>query len=146
MGKESTLAKKVLTLIKLQIPGGQANPAPPVGPALGQHGVNIMEFCKAFNAQTAQENGRITPVEITVFEDRSFTFITKTPPAAVLIKEALGIESGSGEPNRSKVGRLSQAQLRSIAETKMPDLNARDVDEAMKVIAGTARSMGVETE
>jgi large subunit ribosomal protein L11 len=146
MGKESTLAKKVLTLIKLQIPGGQANPAPPVGPALGQHGVNIMEFCKAFNAQTAQENGRITPVEITVFEDRSFTFITKTPPAAVLIKEALGIESGSGEPNRNKVGRLSQAQLRSIAETKMPDLNARDVDEAMKVIAGTARSMGVETE
>ena len=129
------MAKKVLTLIKLQIPGGQANPAPPVGPALGQHGVNIMEFCKAFNAQTAQENGRIIPVEITVFEDRSFTFITKTPPAAVLIKEALGLESGSGEPNRDKVGRLSQAQLRSIAETKMPDLNARDVEEAMKVIA-----------
>jgi large subunit ribosomal protein L11 len=140
------VAKKVLTLIKLQIPGGQANPAPPVGPALGQHGVNIMEFCKAFNAQTAQENGRITPVEITVFEDRSFTFITKTPPAAVLIKEALNLESGSGEPNRNKVGRLSNAQLRSIAETKMPDLNARDVDEAMKVIAGTARSMGVETD
>ncbi len=140
------MAKKILTLIKLQIPGGQANPAPPVGPALGQHGVNIMEFCKAFNAQTAQENGRITPVEITVFEDRSFTFITKTPPAAVLIKEALGLESGSGEPNRNKVGRLSNAQLRSIAETKMPDLNARDVDEAMKVIAGTARSMGVEVE
>jgi large subunit ribosomal protein L11 len=138
------VAKKVLTLIKLQIPGGQANPAPPVGPALGQHGVNIMEFCKAFNAQTAQENGRITPVEITVFEDRSFTFITKTPPAAVLIKEALAIEKGSGEPNRDKVGRLSPAQLRSIAETKMPDLNARDVDEAMKVIAGTARSMGVD--
>ncbi len=140
------MAKKVLTLIKLQIPGGQANPAPPVGPALGQHGVNIMEFCKAFNAQTAQENGRITPVEITVFEDRSFTFITKTPPAAVLIKEALGLESGSGEPNRDKVGRLTQAQLRSIAETKMPDLNARDVEQAMKVIAGTARSMGVETD
>ena len=140
------MAKKVLTLIKLQIPGGQANPAPPVGPALGQHGVNIMEFCKAFNAQTAHENGRIIPVEITVFEDRSFTFITKTPPAAVLIKEALGIDSGSGEPNRDKVGRLTQAQLRSIAETKMPDLNARDVDEAMKVIAGTARSMGVETD
>jgi large subunit ribosomal protein L11 len=140
------MAKKILTLIKLQIPGGQANPAPPVGPALGQHGVNIMEFCKAFNAQTAQENGRITPVEITVFEDRSFTFITKTPPAAVLIKEALGLESGSGEPNRDKVGRLTQAQLRSIAETKMPDLNARDVEEAMKVIAGTARSMGVETD
>ena len=140
------MAKKVLTIIKLQIPGGQANPAPPVGPALGQHGVNIMEFCKAYNAQTAHENGRIIPVEITVFEDRSFTFITKTPPAAVLIKEALGLESGSGEPNRHKVGRLTQAQLRSIAETKMPDLNARDVDEAMKVIAGTARSMGVETD
>ena len=138
--------KKVTGLIKLQINAGAANPAPPVGPALGQHGVNIMEFCKAFNAQTAQENGRITPVEITVFEDRSFTFITKTPPAAVLIKEALGLESGSGEPNRTKVGRLSQAQLRSIAETKMTDLNARDVEQAMKVIAGTARSMGVETE
>ena len=140
------MAKKVLTIIKLQIPGGQANPAPPVGPALGQHGVNIMEFCKAFNAQTAQENGRITPVEITVFEDRSFTFITKTPPAAVLIKEALNLEKGSGEPNRTKVGKLSQSQLRSIAETKMPDLNARDVEEAMRVIAGTARSMGVEVE
>jgi len=140
------MAKKVLTIIKLQIPGGQANPAPPVGPALGQHGVNIMEFCKAFNAQTAQENGRITPVEITVFEDRSFTFITKTPPAAVLIKEALSLEKGSGEPNREKVGRLSQSQLRSIARTKMPDLNARDIDEAMKVIAGTARSMGVEVD
>jgi large subunit ribosomal protein L11 len=140
------MAKKVLTIIKLQIPGGQANPAPPVGPALGQHGVNIMEFCKAFNAQTAQENGRITPVEITVFEDRSFTFITKTPPAAVLIKEVLGLETASGEPNRDKVGRLTQSQLRSIAETKMPDLNARDVDEAMKVIAGTARSMGVEVD
>jgi large subunit ribosomal protein L11 len=138
------MAKKILTLIKLQIPGGQANPAPPVGPALGQHGVNIMEFCKAFNAQTAQENGRITPVEITVFEDRSFTFITKTPPAAVLIKEVLNLESGSGEPNRTKVGRLTQAQVRSIAETKMPDLNARDIDQAMKIIEGTARSMGVE--
>ena len=139
------MAKKVLTLIKLQIPAGAANPAPPVGPALGQHGVNIMEFCKAFNAQTADQNGRIIPVEITVFEDRSFTFITKTPPAAVLIKEALGIQKGSGEPNREKVGRLSRDQVRQIAETKMPDLNARDVDEAMKVIAGTARSMGVET-
>jgi len=138
------MAKKVLTLIKLQIPGGQANPAPPVGPALGQHGVNIMEFCKAFNAQTQAENGRIIPVEITVFEDRSFTFITKTPPAAVLIKEALNVEKGSGEPNREKVGRLSQSQLRRIAETKMQDLNARDVEQAMKVIAGTARSMGVE--
>ena len=135
------MEKKVLTLIKLQIPGGQANPAPPVGPALGQHGVNIMEFCKAFNAQTAQENGRITPVEITVYEDRSFSFITKTPPAAVLIKEALRVEKGSGEPNREKIGRLRQ-----IAETKMPDLNARDVEQAMLVIAGTARSMGVEVE
>jgi large subunit ribosomal protein L11 len=140
------VAKKILTLIKLQIPGGQANPAPPVGPALGQHGVNIMEFCKAFNAQTQQENGRITPVEITVYEDRSFTFITKTPPAAVLIKEALNIQKGSPEPNREKVGRLSRNQLRKIAETKLVDLNARDVDHAMLVVAGTARSMGVEVE
>ena len=140
------MAKKVLTIIKLQIPGGQANPAPPVGPALGQHGVNIVEFTKAFNAQTAAENGRITPVEITVYEDRSFTFITKTPPAAVLIKEALGIDSGSAEPNRVKVGKLSTSQLRSIAELKMPDLNANDVEQAMKVIAGTARSMGVEVD
>jgi large subunit ribosomal protein L11 len=140
------MAKKVLTLIKLQIPGGQANTAPPVGPALGQHGVNIVEFTKAFNAQTAHENGRIIPVEITVYEDRSFTFITKTPPAAVLIKEALNIEKGSGEPNREKVGKLTKAQVRSIAEAKMPDLNANDVDQAMKVIAGTARSMGVEVE
>ena len=140
------MAKTVLTLNKLHIPGGQANPAPPVGPALGQHGVNIMEFCKAFNAKTADQNGRITPVEITVFEDRSFTFITKTPPAAVLIKEALALEKGSAEPNRTKVGRLSQAQLRQIAETKMPDLNARDVEQAMLVVAGTARSMGVEVD
>ena len=140
------MAKKVLTLIKLQIPGGQANPAPPVGPALGQHGVNIVEFTKAFNAQTAHENGRIIPVEITVYEDRSFTFITKTPPAAVLIKEVLNLKSGSGEPNMVKVGKITQDQLRSIAETKMPDLNARDVEEAMKVVAGTARSMGVEVE
>jgi large subunit ribosomal protein L11 len=140
------MAKKVLTIIKLQIPGGQANPAPPVGPALGQHGVNIMEFCKAFNAQTADQNGRITPVEITVFEDRSFTFITKTPPAAVLIKEQINLEKGSGEPNRNKVGKLTQSQLREIAETKMPDLNANDVEAAMKIIAGTARSMGVEVE
>lgn len=140
------MAKKIITVIKLQIPGGKANPAPPVGPALGQHGVNIMEFCKAFNALTAAEEGRITPVEITVYEDRSFTFITKTPPAAVLIKEALNIQSGSAVPNRTKVGQLTQAQLRSIAETKMPDLNARDLDAAMAVIAGTARSMGVEVE
>ena len=138
------MAKKVLTLIKLQIPGGQANPAPPVGPALGQHGVNIMEFCKAFNAQTAQAGGRITPVEITVYEDRSFTFITKTPPAAVLIKQAAGIDKGSGEPNREKVGTISEAQVRAIAEQKLQDLNAHDVDQASKIIAGTARSMGVD--
>src|SRR4051812_17689745 len=138
------MAKKVLTLIKLQVPAGAANPAPPVGPALGQHGVNIMEFCKTFNAQTQQDAGTIIPVEITVFEDRSFTFITKTPPAAVLIKEAAGIDKGSGEPNREKVGRISEAQVREIAEKKMPDLNAHDVDQAAKIIAGTARSMGVE--
>ena len=138
------MAKKVLTLIKLQVPGGAANPAPPVGPALGQHGVNIMEFCKAFNAQTQDQNGRIIPVVITVFEDRSFTFITKTPPAAVLIKEAAGIDKGSGEPNRTKVGKITQAQVRQIAETKMQDLNAGDIDQAAKIIAGTARSMGVE--
>jgi large subunit ribosomal protein L11 len=138
------MAKKVLTLIKLQVPGGQANPAPPVGPALGQHGVNIMEFCKAFNAQTQDQNGRIIPVEITVFEDRSFTFITKTPPAAVLIKEAAGLQKGSAEPNRDKVGRISKDQVRQIAETKLPDLNARDIDQAAKIIEGTARSMGVE--
>ena len=138
------MAKKILTLIKLQIPAGAANPAPPVGPALGQHGVNIMEFCKAFNAQTQDQNGRIIPVEITVYEDRSFTFITKTPPAAVLIKEAAGIEKGSGEPNREKVASLTMDQVRQIAETKLQDLNARDVDQAAKIIAGTARSMGVE--
>jgi large subunit ribosomal protein L11 len=138
------MAKKVLTMIKLQIPGGQANPAPPVGPALGQHGVNIMEFCKAFNAQTADQNGRIIPVEITVFEDRSFTFITKTPPAAVLIKEALRLEKGSGEPNREKVGMLTRKQVEDIAQIKLVDLNARDIDAAMKIVEGTARSMGVE--
>ncbi|HEX8743371.1 MAG TPA: 50S ribosomal protein L11 [Thermoleophilaceae bacterium] len=138
------MAKKVMTIIKLQVPGGAANPAPPVGPALGQHGVNIMEFCKAFNAQTQDQNGRIIPVEITVFEDRSFTFITKTPPAAVLIKEAAGLDKGSGEPNRNKVGSITADQVRQIAETKMPDLNARDLDQAAKIIEGTARSMGVE--
>ena len=138
------MAKKVLTLIKLQIPGGQANPAPPVGPALGQHGVNIMEFCKAFNAQTAQENGRIIPVEIKVYEDRSFDFITKTPPAAVLIKEALRLEKGSAEPNRTKVAKLTRAQVLQIAERKLPDLNAHTVEQAAKIIEGTARSMGVE--
>jgi large subunit ribosomal protein L11 len=140
------VAKKVLTMIKLQIPAGAANPAPPVGPALGQHGVNIMEFCKAFNARTQQDAGTIIPVEITVFEDRSFEFITKTPPAAVLIREALGIEKGSGEPNREKVGRLTLDQCREIAERKMPDLNANDIDAASRIIAGTARSMGVEVE
>jgi large subunit ribosomal protein L11 len=138
------MAKKVLTLIKLQVPGGQANPAPPVGPALGQHGVNIMEFTKAFNAQTQDQVGRIIPVEITVYEDRSFTFITKTPPAASLIKEAAGIDKGSPEPHREKVGSITHDQVRAIAETKMPDLNARDLDQAAKIVAGTARSMGVE--
>ena len=138
------MARKVLTMIKLQIPAGAANPAPPVGPALGQHGVNIMEFCKAFNAQTQSQAGTIIPVEITVYEDRSFTFITKTPPAAVLIKQAIGIEKGSGEPHREKVGTISRAQVREIAETKMPDLNANDVEHAMRIIEGTARSMGVD--
>jgi large subunit ribosomal protein L11 len=138
------MAKKVLTQIKLQVPGGSANPAPPVGPALGQHGVNIMEFCKSFNAQTQDQNGRIIPVVITVFEDRSFTFITKTPPAAVLIKEAAGIAKGSGEPNRTKVAKITQQQVRDIAEAKMQDLNANDIDQAAKIIAGTARSMGVD--
>ena len=138
------MARKVLTLIKLQVPAGQANPAPPVGPALGQHGVNIMEFCKGFNAQTQQDTGLIIPVVITVFEDRSFTFITKTPPAAVLIKQAINLDKGSGEPNRTKVGTITDAQVRQIAEKKLPDLNAHDVDQAAKIIAGTARSMGVE--
>ena len=138
------MAKKVLTLIKLQIQAGAATPAPPVGPALGQHGVNIMEFVKAYNAQTESERGNVIPVEITVYEDRSFTFITKTPPAAVLIKQAANLEKGSGEPHREKVGRITQAQLREIAEKKLPDLNAHDVDQAAKIIAGTARSMGVE--
>jgi large subunit ribosomal protein L11 len=138
------MAKKVLTLIKLQIQAANANPAPPVGPALGQHGVNIMDFCKAFNAQTQADGGTIIPVEITVYEDRSFTFITKTPPAAVLIKEAINIGKGSGEPHVNKVGTISQDQIRQIAERKMPDLNANDIDAASKIIAGTARSMGVD--
>ena len=137
------MAKKTLTVIKLQIQAGNANPAPPVGPALGQHGVNIMDFCKAFNAQTQSEGGTIIPVEITVYEDRSFTFITKTPPAAVLIKEAIKIPKGSGEPHVNKVGTISQDQIRAIAERKMPDLNANDVEAAEKIIAGTARSMGI---
>jgi large subunit ribosomal protein L11 len=138
------MAKKVLTTIKLQAVGGQASPAPPVGPALGQHGINIMEFCKAFNAQTQQDMGTVIPVVITVYEDRSFTFVTKTPPAAVLIKQAINLEKGSGEPNRNKVGTISKAQVRQIAEKKLPDLNAHDIDQAAKIIEGTARSMGVE--
>ncbi|MDP9384272.1 MAG: 50S ribosomal protein L11 [Actinomycetota bacterium] len=138
------MAKKVLTTIKLQAAGGQATPAPPVGPALGQHGINIMEFCKAFNAQTQGDAGTTIPVVITVYEDRSFTFVTKTPPAAVLIRQAIGIEKGSGEPNRTKVGTITEEQVRAIAEKKLADLNAHDVDQASKIIAGTARSMGVE--
>jgi len=138
------MAKKVLTNIKLQAVGGQASPAPPVGPALGQHGVNIMEFVKAFNAQTQSDAGTIIPVVITVYEDRSFTFVTKSPPAAVLIKQAIGLDKGSAEPHMTKVGKISAAQIREIAEKKLPDLNAHDVDEATKIIAGTARSMGVD--
>ena len=138
--------KKVLTVIKLQAPGGQASPAPPVGPALGQHGINIMEFVKAFNAQTADNMGVTTPVVITVYEDRSFTFVTKTPPAAVLIRQAIGIDKGSGEPHRTKVGTITEEQLRQIAERKLADLNAHDVDQAVKIIEGTARSMGVEVQ
>jgi len=140
------VAKKVRAIIKLQIPAGQANPAPPVGPALGQHGVNIMEFCKAYNAQTQDKVGTIIPVEITVFEDRSFTFILKTPPAAVLIRQAAGLPKGSGNPKRDKVGQISRDQLRQIAEVKLPDLNANDVEAAMNILAGTARSMGVVVE
>jgi large subunit ribosomal protein L11 len=136
--------RKVLTQIKLQAVGGQASPAPPVGPALGQHGVNIMEFVKAFNAQTQGDAGTVIPVVITVYEDRSFTFVTKSPPAAVLIKQALSLEKGSAEPHRDKVGRITADQLQQIAERKMKDLNARDLDAAVKIIAGTARSMGVE--
>ncbi len=138
------MAKKVLTTIKLQAVGGAASPAPPVGPALGQHGINIMEFCKAFNAQTQQDAGTVIPVVITVYEDRSFTFITKTPPAADLIRKAIGIEKGSAEPHREKVGTITQAQLREIAQQKLADLNAHDLDAAAKIVAGTARSMGVE--
>src|SRR5437868_15489430 len=140
------MARKVLTEIKLPVPAGAAKPAPPVGPALGQHGVNIMEFCKAFNAQTQDQGGTIIPVVITVYEDRSFTFVTKSPPAAVLIKQAISLEKGSAEPHRDKVGQISQDQLREIAEKKMKDLNANDLDAAAKSIAGTARSMGVEVE
>ncbi len=137
------MAKKVIGFIKLQIPAGQANPAPPVGPALGQHQVNIMQFCQAFNAATQDKMGTIIPVEISVYEDRSFTFITKTPPAAILLKQAAGLDKGSGVPHREKVGSVTKAQVREIAEIKMPDLNANDVENAMRIIAGTARSMGI---
>ena len=138
--------KKLAALIKLQIQAGAATPAPPVGPALGQHGVNIMEFCKAYNAATESQRGQVMPVEISVYEDRSFTFITKTPPAARLILKAAGVEKGSGEPHKTKVAQLTRAQVREIAETKMPDLNANDLDAAEKIIAGTARQMGITVE
>jgi large subunit ribosomal protein L11 len=138
------MAKKILTTIKLQARGGAATPAPPVGPALGQHGINIMEFCKAFNAQTQADAGTIIPVVITVYADRSFSFVTKTPPAAVLIRQAIGIDKGSAEPHRLKVGKITNAQIREIAEKKMDDLNANDLDAASRIVAGTARSMGVD--
>ncbi len=138
------MAQKVTALIKLQIPAGKATPAPPVGPALGQHGVNIMAFTKAFNERTKKDVGMIIPVIITVYADRSFTFVTKTPPAAVLIKKACGIEKGSGTPNKTKVSKITREQIKKIAETKMPDLNAASIEAAMKMVAGTARSMGVE--
>ena len=138
------MAKKIMSFIKLQVPAGQATPSPPIGPALGQHGVNIMEFCKSFNSQTQSQAGMITPVVITVYADRSFSFITKTPPAAVLIKKELGIEKGAAEPNKESVGELKRAQLESIARIKMTDMNCYDVEAAMKVVAGTARSMGVQ--
>jgi len=140
------MAKKVIGTIKLQIPAGNANPSPPVGPALGQHGVNIMEFCKAFNARTQDRQGLIIPVIITVYQDHTFTFITKTPPAAVLLRIAAGLEKGSGEPNRNKVGSVTRAQVKEIAETKMEDLNANDIEMAMRQIEGTARSMGILVE
>lgn len=140
------MAKKVAAVIKLQVPAGKANPAPPVGPALGQHGVNIMEFCKSFNERTANQVGTIIPVEITVYEDRSFTFITKTPPAAVLLKQAAGIEKGSAKPHVDKVAKLTRRQIREIAELKMPDLSATDLDAAERIIEGTARSMGIVVE
>ena len=136
--------KKVIGFVKLHVPAGQANPAPPVGTALGPHGVNIMDFCKQFNAQTQKEAGLIIPVELSVYHDRTFSFITKTPPAAVLLKKELGLDKGSPTPNRDKVGKVTRAQLQKIAEIKMPDLNAADVDAAIKIVAGTARSMGVE--
>ena len=138
------MAKEIIAQIKLQIAAGQANPAPPVGPALGQHGVNIMEFCKAFNEKTAQEQGMIIPVVLTVYKDRSFSFITKTPPAAVLIKKAINVEKGSGEPNKEKVGEITKKQVEEIAKIKLKDLNARDIEAAMKIIEGTAKSLGIK--
>jgi len=138
------MAKKIVAMVKLQIPAGKATPAPPVGPALGQHGVNIMEFCKSYNERTAKLAGTIVPVEITVYADRTFTFVTKTPPAAVLLRQAAGLEKGSGEPNKTKVGSVTRKQVREIAERKMPDLNANTVDSAIRMIEGTARSMGIE--
>jgi large subunit ribosomal protein L11 len=138
--------KKLAAIIKLQIQAGAANPAPPVGPALGQHGVNIMEFCKAYNAATESQRGQIVPVEISVYEDRSFTFVTKTPPAARLLLKAAGVDKGSGEPHKNKVAKVSMDQVREIAQTKMEDLNANDIDQAAKIIAGTARSMGITVE
>ncbi|OGP15725.1 MAG: 50S ribosomal protein L11 [Deltaproteobacteria bacterium RIFCSPLOWO2_02_FULL_50_16] len=138
--------KKIQALIKLQCPAGQANPAPPVGPALGQHGVNIMEFCKQFNAKTQKQAGMIIPVIITVYQDRSFTFILKTPPAAILLKKAAGVEKGSGEPNKTKAGKVTKAQVEEIAKIKMPDLNAYDLESACKIIEGTARSMGIDVQ
>jgi large subunit ribosomal protein L11 len=137
------MAKKVVAMIKLALPAGKANPAPPVGPALGQHGVNIMAFCKEYNARTADQAGMVVPVEISVFEDRSFTFVLKTPPASVLIRKAAGIERGASQPNKQKVGTITRAQLQEIAQTKMPDLNANDIEAAMKIVEGTARNMGV---
>lgn len=137
------MAKKLKTMIKLQIPAGKANPAPPIGPALGQHGINIMEFCKQYNAQTQDKGDTVIPVEISIFEDRTFTFVLKTPPAAVLLKKAANIEKGSGEPNRNKVGSVSKEKIREIAQIKMPDLNANSIEAAMKIIEGTARNMGI---
>jgi large subunit ribosomal protein L11 len=144
--KKGGKKKKLVTQIKLQITGAQANPAPPVGPALGQHGLNIMEFCKAFNERTKDKAGTILPVIISVYEDRSYDFIIKTPPASVLVKKALKLESGSSEPNKTKVGKITKAQLKEIAQIKMPDLNANDIEAAIKIIGGTARSMGIEVE
>ncbi|MBI2266072.1 MAG: 50S ribosomal protein L11 [Armatimonadetes bacterium] len=140
------MAKKVKAIVKLQVSAGKANPAPPVGPALGQHGVNIMEFCKQYNERTASQAGMIVPVEITIYEDRTFTFVCKTPPASILLRQAVGMEKGSGEPNKKKVGKISREKLAELAKIKLPDLNTKDIEAASRVLAGTARSMGIETE